>query len=66
MARKTISQTELDGFSVDEETNQLFWQGKAVATVFAVPDWAKVAALAGGFGGALSAIINLIRLLLGK
>jgi hypothetical protein len=66
MTRKTIGQDQLDNFSVDDETNQLYWRGKAVVTVFAVPDWAKIAALAGGFGGALSAIVNLIRLYLGK
>lgn len=29
MARKTISQDQLDGFEIDE-SDQLFWRGKAV------------------------------------
>jgi hypothetical protein len=66
MVRQTISMEKLDGFSVDEETNQLYWRDKAVVTVFAVPDWAKYAALAGGFGGGLSALVNLARLFMGR
>ncbi len=55
MARKPIALEQLDDFSVDDETNQLFWHGKAVMTVISLPWWVQVAALAGGLGTAVSA-----------
>ena len=62
MARKTISIDQLDGFSVDEETNQLFWQGKSVMTVTSLPWWVQVSALGAGCGTMISAMVAVIRL----
>ncbi len=55
MSRKTISQDQLDGFSVDDKTNQLYWRDRAVMTVVSLPWWVQVSALAGGLGTAVSA-----------
>jgi len=63
MSRKTISIDQLDGFSIDEENNALFWRGHAVMTVTSLPWWVQVSALAGGLGTAVSAIVAVIGLL---
>ena len=62
MPRKTISIEQLDNFTVDTETNQLFWREKAVMTVVSLPLWVQVSALAGGLGTAVSAVVAVIRL----
>lgn len=62
MSRKTISQDQLDGFSVDDDTNQLYWHDRAVMTVVSLPWWVQVSALAGGLGTAVSAAVAVIKL----
>jgi hypothetical protein len=57
MPRRPISLEQLDNLSVDSETNQLFWHDKAVMTVVSLPWWVQVAALAGGLGSAISALV---------
>ena len=66
MAPKTISQDQLVHFSVDEETNQLFWRGRAIVTPISLPMLVQIAAVVGGFAGAITAIVNITRLLIGK
>ncbi len=56
MARKTISLEQLDQFSVDEQTNQLYWRNKEVVTMISLPWWVNAAAIAVG----LSAVATLI------
>lgn len=63
MARKTITQDQLDQFSVDDETNQLYWRDRAVMTVVSLPWWIQVSALAGGLGTLGSFLVAAIRLL---
>jgi hypothetical protein len=63
MAVKTISQDQLDNFSVDEETSQLYWRGNQVVTVISLPWWVQVSALASGLGTAAGAIIAAISLI---
>lgn len=65
MVRKTISLKQLDQFSIDEETNQLFWRDGRVMTVISLPWWVQVSALAGGLGTAVSALVAVIRLIHG-
>jgi hypothetical protein len=62
MSKKTITLDELDGFSVDDETNQLYWHNRAIMTVVSLPWWVQVSALAGGLGTAVSATVAVIRL----
>lgn len=62
MARKKISQDQLDGFSVDDETNQLYWQGKAVMTVMSLPWWVQFSALVASLATAVSAGVAVIKL----
>jgi hypothetical protein len=62
MARQTISIDQLDGLSVDDETNQLYWRGRGVMTVTSLPWWVQVSALAGGLGTAVSALVAVISL----
>lgn len=64
MARRTISIDELDHFSVDEDTNQLFWRNLAVVTAVSLPRWVQVAALAGGLGSAVSALVAVAALVI--
>jgi hypothetical protein len=47
MTKKTISLEQLDQFSVDEETNQLYWRDRAVMTVVSLPLWVQASALTG-------------------
>ena len=65
MARKTIGLEQLDGFSIDDETNQLYWRGNSVVTVTSLPLWVQISALAGGLGTAVSAAVAVIRLFTG-
>ena len=65
MARKTITLEQLDQFSIDDETNQLFWRDHRVMTVVSLPLWVQVSALAGGLGTAVSAAVAVIRLVHG-
>jgi hypothetical protein len=65
MTRKTISQDQLDGFAIDDETNQLYWRGNSVVTVTSLPLWVQISALAGGLGTAVSAGVAVIRLFTG-
>lgn len=62
MARKPITMEQLDNFSVDERTNQLFWHNKAVMTVVSLPWWVQVSALAGGLGTIISAVAAVVAL----
>lgn len=39
MAIKTITIDELDGFSVDAQTNELYWHGKKIRTELTLPRW---------------------------
>lgn len=64
MARKRISQDQLDQFSIDDETNELFWRDKKVMTVMGLPWWVQVSALAGGLGTAVSAVVAVTVLVL--
>jgi hypothetical protein len=66
MAKRTITQDQLDGFSIDEDTNQLFWHDRAIVTPIGLPMWVQIAAVVGGFAGAVTALVNIIRLCLGK
>jgi hypothetical protein len=65
MPRKTITLELLDNFSVDTESQQLFWRDRAVMTVVSLPWWVQVSALAGGIGTAVSAAVALVRLIWG-
>ncbi len=56
MTRKTISQDQLDGFSIDEETSQLYWRNREIVTVISLPWWVQVSVLAAGFGSVIGAI----------
>jgi hypothetical protein len=62
MPRKTISLDQLDNFSVDTETRELFWQDKKVVTLMSLPWWVQVSALAGGLGTAVSAVVAVVGL----
>jgi hypothetical protein len=62
MTKKKISYEQFDNFSVDDETNQLYWRDKPVVTAISLPTWLQIAALAGGIGGGVSAIVAIIRL----
>lgn len=62
MPRETVSLEQLDNFSVDSETNQLYWRNEAVMTVVSLPWWVQVSALAGGVGTAVSAVAAIIML----
>jgi len=62
MARKTVTLEQLDNFTVDDKTNELFWRDKPVVTTMSLPWWVHVAALAGGFGAVVSAIATVAAL----
>ena len=62
MAKKPITVDQFDRMAVDEETNQLYWDGRAIMTVVSLPWWVQVSALAGGLGTAVSAIVAVIEL----
>lgn len=63
MARNRISLEQLDQFSVDESTNQLYWRENQVVTVISLPWWVQVSALAGGLGTAAGAIVGVVSLI---
>lgn len=63
MPRRRISQDQLDNFSVDTETNQLFWRDREVVTVISLPWWVQVAALAGSLSAVTMAVVAVINLL---
>lgn len=56
MPKKTITLEQLDSFSVDTDTNQLYWQGKAVMAVMSLPWWVQFSALVASVATAVSAI----------
>lgn len=58
MARKTISQDQLDGFSIDDETNQLYWLNKEVMTVISLPWWVQISALAAALSTVALAVVT--------
>jgi len=59
MVRKTISQDQLDGFSIDEETSQLYWHDREVVTVISLPWWVNGAAIAVGLCAIATLVIEI-------
>jgi hypothetical protein len=75
MPVRTISQDELDKFGIDETTGRLYFDGKEVVTrtelsfSAATTFWAGVVVSAAGVSAvaaSVTALVNVIRLLMGK
>ena len=75
MTIKTISQDELDKFGIDTTTGRLYFDGKEVVTrtefalSAATQMWGKLVITAAGVGAAaasVTALVNVIRLCMGK
>lgn len=63
MAQRKIGMEDLDGFSIDEETRQLYWRGRAVVTEMSLPWWVQVAAIAASVSTVVIATASVISLL---
>ena len=64
MPRKTISIDDVDNFSIDPETRQLFWYGNEIMTTMRLPWWVNVSAVLTGastFGLLIVGIIALVK-----
>ena len=62
MTRKRISMEQLDQFSVDEASNQLYWRDREVVTMISLPWWVNVSAVAVGLCAVLTIIIEVGKL----
>ncbi len=64
MPRKTIGLNDIDNFSIDTETRQLFWYGNEIMTTMRLPWWVNVSAILTGastFGLFIVGIIALLK-----
>lgn len=67
MPKVTMSMENLDRFSVDPETNKLYWDGKEVVASMSLPWWVNVSAIATAVFtgiGAVAAVVVTIHTLL--
>lgn len=63
MTKRPITLEQLDQFSVEDETNQLYWRNKEVVTVVSLPWWVNLSAIAVGLGTAAVAAVEVARVI---
>ena len=61
MPQKTITLEQLDNFSVDEVTSQLYWKQKEVVTVVSLPWWVNASAIAVGLCAVVTLVIEVTK-----